>query len=343
MISTTTLIPRATSRLLGNKVVATTTCKLCKRLVTTANVPVLEKVGNFTLPIEPERQYETGQTFLHRVFAYRGVILHPWHATIYERNRDTTNNTLGVDSKKTTASSSKTETYYQVLMDMRDSPHVAAHSEAVTFLHSMNAGLNQSLYTIPGLDYVSHDDILPYTPADVQPPIKHDLYERFLHYDQATGTTVPSDMLQTWQTTHHHCLQLGKVHKETTENIRVTAIPFYLGVKTNQNNTDAPSEFWWRYCIRIENLGKIPARLRERHWRIISNGSVKTVRGRGITGKEPLLDAETPVFQYSSHISLLSSSGHVWGTYRFEKENGEQFDARIPAFALESKPMTDQD
>jgi len=30
--------------------------------------------------------YETGQLFLHRVFGYRGVILFPWLARVYDRD-----------------------------------------------------------------------------------------------------------------------------------------------------------------------------------------------------------------------------------------------------------------
>lgn len=42
----------------------------------------------------------------------------------------------------------------------------------------------------------------------------------------------------------------------------------------------------WRYCIRIENLGKEKVQLRERHWRIFSlSGTLETVRGRGVVGK----------------------------------------------------------
>lgn len=39
---------------------------------------------------------------------------------------------------------------------------------------------------MPGLDYVSHEDILPYTSTD-QVPIQHELFERFLLYDQTKG------------------------------------------------------------------------------------------------------------------------------------------------------------
>lgn len=96
-------------------------------------------------------------------------------------------------------------------------------------------------------------------------------------------------------------------------------------------------DYWWRYSIRIENLGHKTACLRERHWQIVSNGSVKTVRGKGVTGQEPMLTKEQPVFQFSSHISLQSPSGTVWGKFRLEEDDGKQFDAGIPAFALESK------
>ena len=57
------------------------------------------------------------------------------------------------------------------------------------------------------------------------------------------------------------------MHKETTEDIRVTVIPFYMGFRqgyvailpsfeTNIANSDVYREnqqnnvFWWRYCIR---------------------------------------------------------------------------------------------
>lgn len=40
--------------------------------------------------------------------------------------------------------------------------------------------------SVPGLDYVSHEDILPYTSTD-QAPIQHELFERFLLYDQTKG------------------------------------------------------------------------------------------------------------------------------------------------------------
>jgi len=140
--------------------------------------------------------------------------------------------------------------------------------------------------------------------------------------------------LNNWQEKNHPWLELSEVHKETTEDIRVTVIPFYMGFKENQN----VNVYWWRYCIRLENLGDRTVQLRERNWRIFSlSGTLETVRGRGVVGTEPILSKEQPAFQYSSHVSLQAPSGHMWGTFRMERDDGYSFDCRIPPFSLESK------
>uniref|UniRef100_A0A8C9R8R7 Polymerase delta-interacting protein 2 n=1 Tax=Scleropages formosus TaxID=113540 RepID=A0A8C9R8R7_SCLFO len=228
----------------------------------------------------------------------------------------------------------KTHTYYQVLIDTRDCPHISQRSqtEAVTFL--ANHDDSRALYAIPGLDYVSHEDVLPYSSTD-QVPIQHELFERFLTFNPSkVPPFVPRDTLRAWQEKNHPWLELSDVHRETTENIRVTVIPFYMGMREAQNS----HVYWWRYCIRLENMGNEVVQLRERHWRIFSlSGTLETVRGRGVVGREPVLSKEQPAFQYSSHVSLQAPSGHMWGSYRFERPNGTFFDVRIPPFSLESK------
>lgn len=108
-------------------------------------------------------------------------------------------------------------------------------TEAVTFLG--NQENSRSLYAIPGLDYVAHEDILPYTSADRQ-PIHHELFEKFLAYDSERDPPfVPRDSLGTWQEKNHPWLELSDVHRETTENIRITVIPFYMGCRASQNST----------------------------------------------------------------------------------------------------------
>ena len=106
---------------------------------------------------------------------------------------------------------------------------------------------------------------MPYS-TDDKTPIQHDLFERFLLYKEGTGKNIrvimvkhvmkyindstiifvisinfpdppfeAQDTLRAWQEKNHPWLELSDVHKETTENIRVTVIPFYMGYRENQN------------------------------------------------------------------------------------------------------------
>lgn len=79
------------------------------------------------------------------------------------------------------------------------------------------------LYAIPGLDYVAHEDVVPYSPTEKN-PLHHELFDKFLQYSPDAGF-LPRDTLKAWQEKNHPWLELSDVHKETTENIRVTVIP----------------------------------------------------------------------------------------------------------------------
>ncbi|XP_056140210.1 polymerase delta-interacting protein 2-like [Lampris incognitus] len=295
---------------------------------------VLETVGVFEA-LKQQGRYETGQLFLHNVFGYRGIVLFPWHARLYDRDialttTESSPEPPGVQSFKEL--SQKTHAYYQVLIDARDCPYISqrAQTEAVTFLarHDDNKGF----YAIPGLDYVCHEDILPYSSTDCV-PIKHHLFERFLQFNSSNVPPfIPTDVLQAWQKTTNQWLELSDVHRETTEKIRVTVIPFYMGMREQDTQIH-----WWRYSIRLENMGDEVVRLRERHWRIFSiSGTLETVRGRGVVGQEPVLTKEQPAFQYSSHVSLQAPSGHMWGTFTFQRASGAMFEVVIPSFSLDS-------
>jgi len=304
----------------------------------------LAEVGKLEIP-KNEGNYEVGQIFLHRVFGYRGVILFPWLAKVYDRDlatnktRDSIAKSGNLEPEEPTPFShissevkSKTHNYYQVLIDSRDCPFIRAQTEAVTFLG--NQDNSRSLYAIPGLDYVAHEDIIPYSSTEKN-PLNHELFDKFLQYSaDKEPPFIARDTLKAWQEKNHPWLELSDVHKETTENIRVTVIPFYMGCRESHNN----NVYWWRYCIRVENQGEFNTQLRERHWRIFSlSGTLETVRGRGVVGQEPILTKLSPAFQYSSHVSLQAPSGHMWGTFRMEREDGCTFDCRIPPFSLESK------
>ncbi|KPJ14793.1 Polymerase delta-interacting protein 2 [Papilio machaon] len=318
-------------------------------LTNVAHYTRLAEVGKLETP-KTTGKYDTGQLILHKVFGYRGVILFPWLARVYDRdatnkkeyaetaNPSETGDTLSNVGKEVKG---RTHTFYQVLIDTRDAPYIRAQTEAVTFLGNQES--SRSLYAIPGLDYVAHDDIIPYTSLE-RVPLQHELFDKFLmsqsRQRQVSSTKanppfIAQETLRAWQKKNHPWLELSDVHRETTEGVRVTVIPFYMGSRESQNS----AVYWWRYCIRLENLGAQAVQLRERHWRIFSlSGTLETVRGRGVVGQEPVLARHAPAFQYSSHVSLQAPSGHMWGTFRMEREDGYTFDCRIPPFSLESKP-----
>jgi polymerase delta-interacting protein 2 len=123
----------------------------------------------------------------------------------------------------------ETKPFYSVLIDHRDFPFIQSHPEAITFL---GEGNDVSLYSIPGLDYVSHDDVLPYM-ATGQEPFKHELFSQFLLKSDSTdeGNYTPSGELLAWRDKNHKWLELMEVHTQETSGVRVTVMPFYMGRK----------------------------------------------------------------------------------------------------------------
>ena len=85
----------------------------------------------------------------------------------------------------------------------------------MTFLSNQDS--NRSLYAIPGLDYVAHEDIMPYSSVE-RNPLHHELFDKFLTYDMKKDPPFePHDTLKAWQKKNHPWLELSDVHKETTE------------------------------------------------------------------------------------------------------------------------------
>ncbi|MCG8426115.1 MAG: Co2+/Mg2+ efflux protein ApaG [Chromatiales bacterium] len=103
----------------------------------------------------------------------------------------------------------------------------------------------------------------------------------------------------------------------------------------------APEEhrYVFAYTIHIENQGDTAARLIGRHW-IITNADGKTqeVIGEGVVGQQPFLRPGEN-FSYTSSAAIETPVGSMHGSYQMRTENGEHFDAPIPAFSL-AKPNT---
>ena len=110
----------------------------------------------------------------------------------------------------------KTHTYYQVLIDNRDCPYITtrAQTESVTFLgnHSENT---RNLYAIPGLDYVAHEDILPYATRD-ENPIQHELFDKFLAARNITDLSGAGDSGDVAASDDNEAGDNGKVKMEET-------------------------------------------------------------------------------------------------------------------------------
>lgn len=94
---------------------------------------------------------------------------------------------------------------------------------------------------------------MPYSSSD-RAPLHHELFDKFLSYNPNKDPPFePQETLKAWQKKNHPWLELSDVHKETTEGVRVTVIPFYMGCR----ETPAASVYWVYKDIRAAVLALI--------------------------------------------------------------------------------------
>jgi ApaG protein len=122
------------------------------------------------------------------------------------------------------------------------------------------------------------------------------------------------------------------MYRATTRNVQITVTPEY----SSDRSEPSESEYFWAYTIEILNLGRTPVQLISRHWKITdANGRTEEVKGAGVVGKQPVL-RQGERFEYTSGVPLKTPSGLMHGTYQMVTEDGEDFDAEVPAFSLDS-------
>jgi ApaG protein len=115
-----------------------------------------------------------------------------------------------------------------------------------------------------------------------------------------------------------------------TQGIRIQAAAQYMAADSNPDQ----KQFIYAYRIVITNEGTRRARLKSRHWVILdADNQREEVRGPGVVGKTPDL-APGERFEYMSGCPLRTHWGTMEGTFLFERENGEQFEAVIGRFFL---------
>lgn len=122
------------------------------------------------------------------------------------------------------------------------------------------------------------------------------------------------------------------MYRAVTRGIQVTVTPRYLADKSSPEQ----GRYFWAYTIEIKNLGKVTVQLKTRHWKITDGqGHVQEVRGPGVVGEQPTLKPGER-FEYTSGVPLNTPTGLMAGTYQMVADNGERFDAEVPAFSLDS-------
>ena len=112
--------------------------------------------------------------------------------------------------------------------------------------------------------------------------------------------------------------------------IMVTVKPEYAP----EHSDPEQERFVFIYYITIQNRGAQTVQLISRHWVISdANGKSIEVRGDGVIGEQPVLAPGDEHF-YSSFCVLETHVGCMQGSYMMLGEDGQYFDAPIPAFTL---------
>jgi ApaG protein len=116
----------------------------------------------------------------------------------------------------------------------------------------------------------------------------------------------------------------------TTEGIRVTVKTSYWP----ERSSPQAGQYAFMYTVEITNTGPEPAQLKRRHWVITdATGRVEEVKGEGVVGKQPRLGPGER-FEYTSWAMLRTPFGSMRGSYAMARQDGSEFEARIPEFAL---------
>ena len=110
----------------------------------------------------------------------------------------------------------------------------------------------------------------------------------------------------------------------------VEVLPEYLPEESEPER----EVFAFAYTITVQNNGEIAAKLLSRHWVITDgDGHVEQVRGEGVVGQQPLIDAGKS-HTYTSGTVMTTKVGTMQGTYQMLADDGKHFDAVIKPFRL---------
>ena len=115
-----------------------------------------------------------------------------------------------------------------------------------------------------------------------------------------------------------------------SSDIKIDVVTRYLA----EQSAPAENRFVFAYTITIANRGGEAVRLLSRHWRITdANNRVQEVRGEGVVGEQPLIEAGDS-YRYTSGAMLETPVGTMEGSYQMISAAGDRFDAPIAVFSL---------
>ena len=116
----------------------------------------------------------------------------------------------------------------------------------------------------------------------------------------------------------------------STEDIRVQVGAKYLPENSDPSN----NSFMFSYRVVLTNEGTRSAKLVSRYWLIAdANNECREVRGPGVVGMTPDLEPGA-TFEYSSHCPLATEWGTMEGSYLMQREDGDEFEAKVGRFML---------
>tara|TARA_R110002096_G_scaffold77896_10_gene183464 strand:+ start:32680 stop:33075 length:396 start_codon:yes stop_codon:yes gene_type:complete len=108
-----------------------------------------------------------------------------------------------------------------------------------------------------------------------------------------------------------------------------------------QEHSD-PSEprYVFAYNVSIYNDGEEAAQLLSRHWVITDAAAgIEEVRGPGVIGEQPRIQPGQS-HEYQSFCVLKTPRGSMHGSFQMIRDDGQPFDAEIPAFVLATPELS---
>jgi len=346
--------------------------------------PRLQEVGKLQKPLDPQEStlgYKKGQLFLHAKFGYRGVILFPWKTKIFETQKppmlpvkdgEETLDILCGDMDKPIHEKRPDEMFYNVLVDSRDYAYARAHVDAATtFL--CRESTTPTLLTLPGVDLVHNQDVLPYRLAEPEysespsqtiegvllhhyaqgSPIVHESFHNFfqVRFPRKSVADPPykgTSALLRWQRRNSRWLRPEAAFR--AENVecgtRITVIPFCMGSLggsggegASSGSDDGTERFYlWRYILRVENVGTKLLHIKSRSCTHTTKmGTHDKSTCVGLDGREIVLSPWTPCAQIIKFCGLNASTGSIWGHLDIVDGEGKSYECPIPHFTLKSQ------